>query len=185
MLKHNQLDNQSNYNLTAADMADRRVYFISFCVYQSQSLLGSIEEDLQLNELGHLVADEWLQRAADLPDLRLDAFIVMPNHFHAIVALPGSSSSGEESKRVSDALVGTIIQSFKAAARERVNKHRNMPDAPLWQPDFHTRPIRNYPSLEAFRRYIADNPSSWPVDPLNPESPNPHPSCYIAPRDSN
>ncbi len=182
MLEHKEQEFLSQYSISAAELAAHDAYFISFCVYQSQNLLGSIEEGLQLNKLGQLVASEWKKTAAPQSNLAKDAFIVMPNHFHAIVALPKSNQRQEKDN---DILVGEVIRDFKAAAREKVNAFLNTPEAPLWQPDYHTRPIRNYPSIEAFRRYIADNPASWPVDPLNPESPNPHPSCYIAPRNEN
>lgn len=183
MSKHEQQTIQSFYHLNRDDLANQQVYFISFCVWHSQNLLGAVAEDLLLNKLGHLVAEEWLQMAVLQPSLTQDAFIVMPNHFHAIAAFPMGLNSQEEPEPDNKALVGTVIQTFKTAARKRVNDYRNTPEAPLWQPAYHTRSIRNYPSLEAFRRYIADNPASWPVDPLNPESPNPHPSCWISSRD--
>ena len=175
---------QSSYRLSRDDFAIQEVYFISFCVWHNQNLLGTVDEDIRLNELGRMVAEEWLQTAVLQPELILDAYIVMPNHFHAIVALPSRSKAEDGPQPDNEARVGTIIRSCKAAARKRVNDYKNTPDAPLWQPDFHLRPIRNYRSLEAFRRYISDNPAAWPVDPLNPESPNPHPSCWIPSRDA-
>ena len=174
----------SHYRISRDDFAIQQVYFISFCVWHSQNLLGSVEEDLQLNKLGRLVVEEWNQMAVLQPGFTQDAYIVMPNHFHAIAALPRQSNAREGPEPDNEARVGTIIQAFKTAARKRVNDYQNTPEAPLWQPNYHTRSIRNYRSLEAFRRYIVDNPACWPVDPLNPDSPNPHPSCYITPRDA-
>lgn len=172
------------YRLKPEDLELQQVFFVSFCVWHSQNLLGKINHDLRLNELGQLVTEEWIKYAASRSELTFDSFILMPNHFHAIIAIPKETQAKAEGRVGDEARVGKVVQNFKLVAQKRVNDHKDTPDAPLWQPDFHFRPIGNYRSLEAFRRYIADNPASWPVDPLNPESPNPHPSCYVPGRNS-
>lgn len=174
----------TSYRLKPEDLKLQKVFFVSFCVWQSQNLLGTINHELRLNESGRLVKEEWIKYADSRPELTLDSFIVMPNHFHALFALHKETNAKIEERVEDEARVGKIVQNFKLVAQNRVNDYKDTPDSPLWQPDFHFRPIGNYRSLEAFRRYIADNPASWPVDPLNPESPNPHPSCFVPGRNS-
>jgi len=52
---------------------------------------------MRLNAPGHIVHDEWLRTEALRPNVELDAFVVMPNHFHGIIVLDpdcGDTSRG-------------------------------------------------------------------------------------------
>jgi len=63
-------------------------YFITICVQQKKCLFGTIKNaKIQLNNLGKVVAEEW-RKTLDLRDyLKLDAWVVMPNHFHGIIQI--------------------------------------------------------------------------------------------------
>jgi putative transposase len=37
---------------------------------------------MRLNDAGQIVADEWLKTAEIRDEIALDAWVVMPNHFH-------------------------------------------------------------------------------------------------------
>jgi len=52
--------------------------------------LGRIEKgQMRLNALGQAVADAWYDLPRHYPHVRLDAFVVMPDHAHGIVQLLG------------------------------------------------------------------------------------------------
>ena len=57
---------------------------------------------------------------------------------------------------------------FKSAATKRINALRGTPGAPVWQRDDYEHVIRNESALDRIRKYIADNPARWSVDPENP-----------------
>ncbi len=40
-----------------------------------------------LNQIGKIVAQEWLKSADIRQELRLDEWIIMPNHLHGIVMI--------------------------------------------------------------------------------------------------
>ena len=46
-----------------------------------------IDNEVCLNDRGKMVESEWLQTAILRPYVILDAYVVMPNHFHAILFL--------------------------------------------------------------------------------------------------
>lgn len=50
---------------------------------------------MRLNELGSIVFDEWEKTAVIRANVELGAFVVMPNHFHAIVHIVGESPAAE------------------------------------------------------------------------------------------
>ncbi|MEH2313519.1 MAG: transposase [Nostoc sp.] len=61
-------------------------YFITICSHQRECLFGEVVDGtMQLNDLGQIVAEEW-ERSPNLrQEIKLDAWIVMPNDFHGII----------------------------------------------------------------------------------------------------
>jgi putative transposase len=67
------------------DYTQGGAYFVTICTRDRECLLGKVVDGtVQLNETGRLVESVWLQTATVRPDIVLDAYVVMPNHFHAI-----------------------------------------------------------------------------------------------------
>ena len=74
-----------NYNYGSEGM-----YFITICVGDWQCCFGRItNKTMHLSGAGKIIRDEWLNTPEIRPDmnLTLDAFCVMPNHFHAILII--------------------------------------------------------------------------------------------------
>lgn len=44
-----------------------------------------VDRSMVLNELGRIVATEWRRTAEIRPNVAVDEFVVMPNHFHALL----------------------------------------------------------------------------------------------------
>ncbi|MCA9962227.1 MAG: hypothetical protein KC443_24495, partial [Anaerolineales bacterium] len=64
------------------------LFFVTICTYRRQNLFGKVVGDaMVLSPLGQLVAQEWQKTAVIRPNVTLDAWVVMPNHFHGIIQL--------------------------------------------------------------------------------------------------
>lgn len=67
---------------------ERGWFFITVQVAHNKSAFGAVVgEKCELNTLGLAVRDAWLSHPEHTPGLKIDEFVVMPNHFHAIVSL--------------------------------------------------------------------------------------------------
>ena len=63
-------------------------YFITLCCSYREYLFGEIKDNIMiLNDFGRIAYDEWIQSAIIRSEIELDEFVVMPNHFHAIVLI--------------------------------------------------------------------------------------------------
>ena len=63
-------------------------YFVTLCVRNRDPLLGGIDaETMILSEMGLVVREEWQVLPQRFPMVGLDAFTVMPNHVHGIIAI--------------------------------------------------------------------------------------------------
>ena len=87
-------------------------YFITICTNQRDLIFGKIDEGcMNLSPAGEMIEKEWLVLPERYSQLVLDEFVVMPNHFHAIVWIK------ERENTVGAPLVG-------ASGKERGDKPR-------------------------------------------------------------
>lgn len=65
-------------------------YFVTICTYNHFSCFGEIKKgEMILSEIGKIVQSEWLKTFEMRPDMNLymGEFVIMPNHFHAIIGI--------------------------------------------------------------------------------------------------
>jgi putative transposase len=108
----------------------------------------------------------------------LDAFIVMPNHLHAIIALTEGDRRGDPAGRPYNTpahphgpvpgSVAAILGQFKSIAAKRINVLRGTPGELVWQRNYYEHVIRNEIELDHYRQYILENPVRWDLDEENP-----------------
>jgi len=132
-----------------------------------------VGSEICLNELGRLVSSEWRRTPDVRPNVELDEFVVMPNHFHAMVALESSRRGvlHTPSKKFHSPsqTLGAIIRGFKAATTKGINDVRHAPGAAVWQRNYYERVLRNENDLARIRQYVVNNPLQWALDRENPE----------------
>ncbi|MDR2173466.1 MAG: hypothetical protein LBE32_04600 [Burkholderiales bacterium] len=72
--------------LQGYDYSQVGAYFVTICAQDRACLFGEIMDgDMRLNEAGHMVTSQWNVQTDRFPTVRLDTFIVMPNHIHGIL----------------------------------------------------------------------------------------------------
>ena len=138
-------------------------FFVSCQVARNKSIFGAIVgEQCQLNLFGLQVEAYWRELPAKYPELELDEFVLMPNHFHAIVRIRYRPTNKEQH-------LGFLMSRFKggtgyiygklrrAGAVEDIGEH-------LWQFDYWDKIVTSEEQLDAFRRYIRENPKNWSRD---------------------
>jgi REP element-mobilizing transposase RayT len=160
--------------LPGFDYGQPGMYFVTICTCKRQILFGEVVEGaMVLNQIGRIVEEEWSKTAALRPYVALDKFVIMPNHFHAIVEMHerrGTACRAPTAERFAQPVSGslpTIIRSFKSAVTKRVNDCRNMPGVPFWQENYYEHVIRNEDDLHRIREYIQTNPVRWEIDREN------------------
>lgn len=167
-------------------------YFVTICTKNSEHYFGGIVDGIMdLNEIGRIVEMEWLKTFQMRPDMNLTMgeFVVMPNHFHAIIVIgenqynnrvdsgrsamhcapTGTTTSsntdnpknqfGPQSKNLA-----SIIRGFKIGVTK--NARLINPDF-AWQSRFYDHIIRNDESYHRIANYIKNNPKNWKEDKFN------------------
>ena len=144
---------------------ERGCFFITVQVAHNKSVFGAVVgESCELNELGQAVCDAWLAHPEHTPGLKIDEFVVMPNHFHAIVSLGSDGSDPQRSGNLS-----WVIGKFKSYTTHLYYKLKEADKcidigSQLWQSSFYDNLISSREELERVRQYIKDNPKNWNND---------------------
>jgi putative transposase len=138
-------------------------YAITICTDHRRPVLGRIEDgETVLSLAGEIVKEEWAKTVLVRPGVTLDAYVIMPDHLHAILGLVppvGDPAQRPRFERRPRSL-GSLVAGFKGACTRRVLETRAV-RAPLWQPNYNDRIIRSSKHLEDVRRYIQENPMRW------------------------
>ncbi len=153
------------------DYGQAGAYFITICAYQKQCLFN--------NETYRKIAEQTWLKLANTPKsshFQQDEWILMPNHFHAIVIINEDSVSNLDGRKagaddylpafqnVSSGKLGSLVATYKGLVTRQINQIRQTPGGRVWHRGYWDRIVRNERELNAIRKYIQENPVRWKND---------------------
>jgi putative transposase len=174
-------------------------YFVTIVTQERKPFFGKIcNGEMTLSEAGQMVMHEWEALPERFPNITIDVFQVMPNHFHTVLLLHDPKFVGaglvparetratsrvapthmeivDDAKvttRVAPAL-GEIIGAYKSITMHKFIqgvKERAWPAfaGKLWQRNYYEHILRSQEDYERIGGYIRDNPANWEQDNENP-----------------
>jgi REP element-mobilizing transposase RayT len=183
------IHHRRSIRLKEYDYSGTGAYFVTLCTWQRECLFGEIclpvgagskpaleseQPSMIMNEFGKMIEFTWHDLPNHTRNIRLDTFIIMPNHIHGIVVIEdraGLVRAGYERAGLEPApTLSEIVRQFKTFSSRRINKQRDNPGCPVWQRNYHERVIRDEKELSAIRAYIENNPRKWDSDKNNPRN---------------
>ncbi|MFZ6664505.1 transposase [Peijinzhouia sedimentorum] len=85
---------RKSIRLKGYDYSQAGLYFITICCQDRICRFGQVVNgEMVLNEIGKMVESEWMQLPERFQNTQLHEFVVMPNHFHAILEIVKSSNT--------------------------------------------------------------------------------------------
>jgi putative transposase len=178
--------------LKGYDYSQEGAYFITLCINKRLCLFGDVVDDeVQLNDAGKMLQTWWDKLSGKYENIKLDEYIIMPNHMHGIIFIVGADpcvcpkgqtvQTQPEGEHAGSPLQNNVIplsrmiQWFKMMSTNEyiINvKQKNwLPFyKKLWQRDYYERIIRNENELNKIRDYIIYNPHKWDLDRNNPKN---------------
>ncbi len=120
------------------DYSSNGFYFVTICTNHRKPFFKN-------TGLSNLVEDE-IQKLSTIKGLKLDQFIIMPDHLHMIIVLDDC-----------DLRLGEIVRRFKARISRQITEK-------IWQPNYYEHVIRNEKALNKIRIYILNNPPVSQID---------------------
>lgn len=99
------------------DYCQTGMYFVTICTQTREWLFGDIDDGVMvLNALGHLAAACWLGLPGHIPSVKLDHYVIIPNHIHGLLTLRPSEVKPEAA---SSSSLGHMSICIKAQSHEQ------------------------------------------------------------------
>lgn len=172
-------------------------YFITICTHDHKNLFGEIVNDeMQLNGFGRIVDGEWKKSAEIRAEIELGVYVVMPNHFHAIVHILDADDAKckdtagiqndknqsispvrayghtpvQQQLRSPSKTLGSLVRGFKGSVTTKINELHCTPGLPVWQRNYYEHIIQSEKEYLTIEAYIENNPANWGKDTLWPKN---------------
>ena len=173
-----EIHHRRSIRLEGYDYSRAGAYFVTVCTNNREYLFGNIVNDeAVLSEYGKIVENVWCNLTDHYQNIKMDKFIVMPNHIHGIIILMDMDDVGAGFKPAPTGLMkyyplSEIIRAFKTFSARHVNELRKTQGISVWQRNYHEHIVRNENELNRIREYIMNNPLRWQYDRENPDNIN-------------
>jgi putative transposase len=154
--------NRRSIRLPKYDYSQPGAYFVTINAYEKSPIFGEISNDvMKLNKNGLAAKRNLEQIKSHFHFVNIDAFIVMPDHVHAIIVLLDENPSdvgaqhaaplqGKAIQPLSGSLAA-IVRSYKSSVTRDINLLRKTPAAHVWQCSYYEHVIRSEEDLNETR----------------------------------
>ncbi|MBP3372473.1 MAG: transposase [Clostridia bacterium] len=132
------------------DYSSARTYFVTICTNGKTKLFGTVET---LNTYGCIAETELLALEQNFQGVRVDRYVVMPNHIHALIRIEGDNQNQS---------LSSVVGSYKSAVSRKI--HTISPNVSVWQKSYYDHVIRTEESYLNIWKYIDENPIRWEND---------------------
>ena len=151
-----------------------RTYAIVLNTVDRMGLFGQVIDAVMYpSVIGQIVLDHWRRIPQIHPDIVLDEYQLMPDHFHAIVRFtvtparqfrPVVHSDNEKADAAQCLLphsLSTLVLSFQRSVTMAVREMCGDTTCEVWQANYFDSIIRSDAHLHNTRAYILRNPQAW------------------------
>ena len=154
---------RKNIRLEGYDYSRAGCYFVTICVKDRHNILwdaqtvgaacGRPSDDGRsvLSETGLLIDTELKKIANIYKWVKIDNYVIMPNHVHMIISLSAIQSTDGRPT------ISRIVNQFKGSISKQLGYS-------IWQKLFHDHIIRNEDEYQRIWCYIDENPARWAED---------------------
>ena len=161
---NNPLPKRKHPRLPFYDYSTAGAYFITICTQNKRCLLSRIvgrglaPAEIRLTTYGQIAREQLLLLEQRYPALKIDQYVIMPNHIHAILFLEEAAGASPRPT------IMDIVCAYKSLTTRACKKAK--PIEKLFQTSFHEHVIRGPKDYQEIAEYIANNPKQWELDQL-------------------
>ena len=160
----NSLPKRKHPRLKEYDYSTPGAYFITICTRNRKCLLSHIvgrglaPAEIQYTQYGEIAREQLRLLEDRFPNLKIDQYVIMPNHIHAIFILTETAGASPRPT------VMDIVSAYKSLTTRACKKLH--PIDKLFQASFYEHVIRGREDYSENAEYIMNNPKQWELDTL-------------------
>ena len=145
------------------DYGKNGYYFVTICAHNKKCIFSNVvgqglaPAEIQLTDFGAIANKEILDLENRYKNIKIDKYVIMPNHIHAIIVIENETAGASPCPTLSD-----IICSFKSITTHKC--HNIKSNQKIWQTSFHDHIIRGEQDYVKIWNYIDTNPQKWKED---------------------
>ena len=165
-------------------------YFVTVCTHERKSFLGDIINGVMtMTAVGRYLDNELKNVTVNHPYANMIQYVIMPNHFHAIIEIQTenvgthrNASADDDYSQKTDALrcvptreerlndgikvsCRTLLSSCIGGIKSAVTRYARANGIPFaWQSRYHDHAIRDNNDNNNISQYIANNVANWEKD---------------------
>ncbi len=157
------LPRRKRTRLKKYDYSQDGYYFITICSHNKECIFSNIvgqglaPAEIQLTDFGTIANEEILDLENRYKNIKIDKYVIMPNHIHAIILVENKTAGASPCPTLSD-----IICAFKSMVTRK--SHILNPKQKIWQTSFHDHIIRGERDYQKIWQYIDSNAQKWEQD---------------------
>ena len=140
------------------------MYFVTVCTHNKEHLLGNIvggsdfdAPKMRLSGYGRVLEKYICLMNETYSHIKIDKYIIMPNHFHMIINISDGGSGASETAAPYNNELSKFISLLKRYCNREFSQS-------LWQRSFHDHVIRDESDYNNIWEYIDTNVLKWKDD---------------------
>ncbi len=188
MDKEKELPKRKDLRLGQHNYSSKGAYFVTICIKDRKRILShitkpsvgvgalddplngaygnSLTPQIQLTEIGK-IAEEYLLSSENIPGVKIDRYVIMPDHIHVIIFLyPAKYASRKDGSSKAptptNEMLPHIVSTFKRFCNKELGDN-------IFQRGYIEHIIRDREDYETRTKYIYENPMHWYYDELSAE----------------
>ena len=174
------LPQRKHPRLEKYDYSSSGAYFITICTQNRKCILSRVvgrglapaaslpidrvDDCIEYTKYGEIVKQQLLKLEERYSHLKIDWYVIMPNHIHAIIVLDNKTAGASPRPTLTD-----IVCAYKSLTTAEAK--RNGFVGKLFQDSFYEHIIRGVDDYRETVDYILNNPINWYYDELYKEQP--------------
>ncbi len=177
-MKSNELSKRKHTRLKGYDYSQNGYYYITICAKDMKCIFGRIEKlyesvgrglapaekvfkdtKLILSPYGQIAEKQLFELEKRYDYVKIDKYVVMPNHIHAIIVLEGKAAGASPRPTLPD-----IVCAYKSITTRMCNKMSNVVGRQIFQVSFFDEILESEEGYLNIWQYIDENPRKWQND---------------------
>lgn len=138
-------------------------YYVTIHIEENSNILSKVGWGLAPavtpTPAGKVAEQQLFQLEQRYPYVKIDKYVIMPTHIHAIIQLVGEV--GKEPRPS----LPDIVCAYKSLTTRECNRIFCTPGKKRFQTSFFEKVLRNDQAYRECWRYIDENPQKWSLDP--------------------